>query len=448
MMKQCYLTLGAVIRNQEHYVKEWLAFHHLVGVERFVIVLHKCTDKTEERIRELPFQDKIHIHHIVNDEQFVQLGTYLWILERYGRFTKWLMFIDSDEFFFGSREDDLRVILTDYEKHGGLAAHWLEMGTNGNVLKPSGLSIEALVKRAPDRYGAHYSFKSIIQSQCFQKFLSPHLAVTKPLTVMEDHSEVGANWIWIGDRTPTHEIVRVNHYHTRSMEDWIERYRRGQCNDPERKHTPEYVYNSRIFKSRDHEDVHDTCILRFAKTLNARLHQMKTTNRQLAYGSHVLVLLPCLHWTQGPVLETGAGYYSTSLLSLYSQTRYCRTLESDRHWLEKVKSFFPSSEVSENRGHEFRHVENYRDAVIDDRDWDIVFIDQGDHADRVETALRMKDKCRLVILHDTELGNLDSALDGYRYRYDLRTVFPHTSIASQVDDLGWLKDLLNVYNEH
>ena len=26
--------------------------------------------------------------------------------------TKWMMFIDSDEFFFGTREDDLRVILT------------------------------------------------------------------------------------------------------------------------------------------------------------------------------------------------------------------------------------------------------------------------------------------------------------------------------------------------
>jgi hypothetical protein len=177
-MEHVYLTLGAVIRNQEHYVKEWLAFHHLVGVERFVVVLHKCTDKTEERIRELPFQDKIHVHYIINDEQFVQLGTYLWILEHYGSFTKWLMFIDSDEFFFGTREDDLRTILTDYERHGGLAANWLEFGSNGNVMKPESLSIEAFTKRAPDLHGAHYSFKSIIQPQCFQKFLSPHLAVT------------------------------------------------------------------------------------------------------------------------------------------------------------------------------------------------------------------------------------------------------------------------------
>ena len=273
------------------------------------------------------------------------------------------------------------------------------------------------------------------------------MAVTNPLTVTEDHREVNPLWIWIGDRIPTHEIVRVNHYHVRSMEDWIERYHRGQCNDPGRNHTADLMYSSRIFKSRDHEDVHDTCILRFAKTLNARLHQMKSTNLQLAYGSHVLALLPCLHWTQGPVLEVGAGYYSTSLLSLYSQSRYCRTLESDRHWLEKVRNFFPGTDISENKGHEFLHVENYRDAIMDDRDWDIVFIDQGDHADRVETALRMKGKSRLVILHDTERVNLDSALNGYRYRYDLRTVFPHTSIASQVDDLGWLKDLLKVYNE-
>ena len=270
-MKQRYLTLGAVIRNQEHYVKEWLAFHHLVGVERFVIVLHKCVDRTEERIRELPFQDQIHIHRIVNDEQFVQLGTYQWIIRNYGHFTKWLMFIDSDEFFFGTREDDLRVILTDYEQHGGLIAYWHEFGSNGHVVKPNGLSIEAFTKRAPDRHSPHYSFKSVIQARCYQKLLSPHLAATNPLTVTEDHREVHPLWIWIGDRKPTHEIVRVNHYHVRSMEDWIERYHRGQCNDPARNHETTPIYSSDVFKHRDHDEVHDTCILRFAERLKAIL---------------------------------------------------------------------------------------------------------------------------------------------------------------------------------
>ena len=105
----------------------------------------------------------------------------------------------------------------------------------------------------------------------FSEVFIAALGRDKPLTVMEDHSEVNVNWIWIGDRKPTHEIVRINHYHTRSMEDWIERYQRGQCNDPDRNHTSEHQYSSRIFKSRDHEDVHDTCILRFAGRLKAML---------------------------------------------------------------------------------------------------------------------------------------------------------------------------------
>lgn len=266
-MKQVYLTLGAVIRDQEFYVKEWLSFHHLVGVERFVLVLHKCADKTEEKICELPFQEKIHIHRLVSDEQFVQLGTYLWMLENYGKFTKWMTFIDSDEFFFGTEEDDLRPILAEYEEHGGLATHWLEFGTNGHTIKPQGLSIEAFTMRAADNHGAHYSFKATVQPKRFRKFRSPHLAVTKPAMVTEDHCEINPLWIWMGNRTPSHNIVRINHYHTRSMEDWVERYKRGQCNDPGPTNTPENMYNSRVFKSRDHDVVKDTAILRFAKKL-------------------------------------------------------------------------------------------------------------------------------------------------------------------------------------
>jgi hypothetical protein len=53
------------------------------------------------------------------------------------------------------------------------------------------------------------------------------------------------------------------------MEDWIERYKRGQCNDPSRNHETVPIYSSDVFKGRDHDEVHDTCILRFADRLKA-----------------------------------------------------------------------------------------------------------------------------------------------------------------------------------
>ncbi|MDR1493057.1 MAG: glycosyltransferase family 2 protein [Planctomycetaceae bacterium] len=266
-MQQVYLTLAAIVRDQEHYIKEWLAFHYLTGFERFVIVLHKCNDTTEERIRELPFQEKIHIHRVVNDEQYVQLGTYLWILNNYGQATRWMTFLDSDEFLFGTKENDLKRLLTDYEAYGGVLSHWLLFGSNNHAVRPQGLSIEAFAKRAPDNDWNHYSFKMLIQPQYFQKFLSPHLAKTVAPTVREHFDIADSRWIWRGDKSPTWDVFRINHYHTRSMEDWVARYKRGQCNDP----YPCYHYGSEAFKSHDYNNVNDACILRFAKPLKLLL---------------------------------------------------------------------------------------------------------------------------------------------------------------------------------
>jgi len=267
MMKQVYLTMTAVVRDQEHYVKEWLAFHRLAGYERFVIVLHKCVDKTEERIRELPFQDCIHVHRIVNDEQYVQLGSYVWAIQHYGAFTKWMAFIDSDEFFFATKSDDIKPILEEYEEHGGVLGNWAQFNSNNHAVRPSGLSIEAFTKRATDSHGDHKSFKTILRPECFQKFRSPHLADTKPVTVTTDHRPVPDHWKWYGDREHDWDVLRVNHYHTRSMEDWVQRCYRGQCNDPH----PFYNYGSNTFKKRDCGDVSDYCILRFAERLKAIL---------------------------------------------------------------------------------------------------------------------------------------------------------------------------------
>jgi len=269
-MKKVFLTLGAVVRDQEHYIQEWLTFHHLMGVERFVIALHKCKDKTLQKIEQLPFQKKIRIAKITNNEQFVQMGTYQWIADEFGKYTEWMMFLDSDEFFFGTREDDLRVLLAnDYKDHTGLAAHWMEFGSNGHVLRPP-LRIEAFTKRAADNCGAHYLFKTIFKPKHLVKILSPHLVRCEPMLVTEDHQPVKEEWNHCGDRQPTWNHVRCNHYHTGSMEDWVQRVRRGQCNDAIDTDFAN-LYNCRVFKERDRDEVTDTAILRFLKPVKGVL---------------------------------------------------------------------------------------------------------------------------------------------------------------------------------
>ena len=279
-MNRVYLTLGAVIRDQEHYVREWLAFHEIQGFERFVIVLHQCRDHTESEIRRLPFQDKIRIHRVVNDRQHVQMSVYRWIVENYGDATEWLALLDSDEFLFGTKKDDFRCILADYEEHDGLFAHWLEYGHNNIERRPEGPSIEAFTTRAPDDAWINRSGKSIIRpagltrplapsdisARLDHSMLSPHFFRTRWPTVHEDGTPLDLRHYWYTERH-SHEIVRCNHYRYRSKEDWVARLIRGNGNDA----GGAYESDWREFYEKGGHAFEDLAACRFSERLKERL---------------------------------------------------------------------------------------------------------------------------------------------------------------------------------
>ena len=270
-MNRCLVTQISIVRDQEHYVKEWLAFHRIVGVDRFVILLHKCCDKTEERIRELPFQDRIMIHRVVDDRVSVQMGAYHWAVRKYAHHSKWLLFIDADEFFFGTREDYLPNILRRYDdpaRYGGLAAHWVNFGHNNHpnresVFRDGKLSIEAFTTKNGDpSHHANRSFKCIIPTRQMIAILSPHKQLTINPIVREDFKPLIANH-YETRAYPITNIVRCHHYHTRSMEDWVERSKRGSCNTV---YDSAKTYNVTRFVERG-GNVEDKTIVRFAERI-------------------------------------------------------------------------------------------------------------------------------------------------------------------------------------
>ncbi|MDR2117375.1 MAG: glycosyltransferase family 2 protein [Planctomycetaceae bacterium] len=231
--KQVYLTLGAIVRNQAHYIKEWLGFYYLMGVERFCIALHHCTDETEQRIKELPFQKQIELFTIRGDSQHVQMGTYKKLHEMYGSSTKWMLFIDSDEFMFPLKVNSLSELLQRYEKCSSLSVSQRMFGHSGLVLRPDGLSIESFIWAThPENDGNDRAIKSIYQPKYLHAFYSPHFQICHTLPqVLPNKKTFKLENHCLLETMPMQDIVRYNHYFTRSMEDWIARYNRGSCND-------------------------------------------------------------------------------------------------------------------------------------------------------------------------------------------------------------------------
>lgn len=228
-----YTTLAAVVRDQEYYIAEWLHYYlGVLGVEQAVIVVHKCKDRTEDIIRSLPYANRIRLHHVKNDAQHVQMSVYDWIAKEYGHSTKWMMYLDSDEFLVPKKQG-LNESLQAYEHVGALAVQWLTFGAQGYVKRPPMPSIKYFTS-CSTRFEENGNVKCVVNMEQFRGIISPHYFRTTTATVDETFTPVDPATYWQNGKLLPHEIFQCNHYHTRSMEDWVDRRKRGSCNDVRR----------------------------------------------------------------------------------------------------------------------------------------------------------------------------------------------------------------------
>ena len=275
-----YLSLGAIIKDDEYYVREWLTFYDMIGVEHFYIALHNCSDNTESAIKSLPFRDRISLYRVQpTTDRNPQVGTYQAIIDQCKNETEWLMFVDGDEFLFGTEKDDLKEILPAYEAFSSICVNWLMFGANKFATRPPMPSIKHYTQRLPittpyekqirDELDS-YLVKSIVKPSEVTGIVSPHLFRTKNGTVNEQFLIVKpyeeGNGLCHCKHPPSYDVLRCNHYYTRSYEDWLQRLKRGANNPLHYKRT----YNEEHFRKYQH-GIRDFTIQRFVPELEERL---------------------------------------------------------------------------------------------------------------------------------------------------------------------------------
>ena len=133
-------------------------------------------------------------------------------------------------------------------------------------------------------------------------------------------------------------------------------------------------------------------------------------------GTHIPVLAACVSRTRGPVLELGAGDYSTPLLHLLCKGRFLVTVESNPDWLNRYKD-------TENPLHRLLLVKSYDEAkIIDEIKWDVALVDHAPGERRVTEIKRLKDRTMFIVVHDTDDPgyHYEPVLAGFKYRYDYK----------------------------
>lgn len=278
--KPYYLTACCIAKDEERDLEEWLEFHRLVGVEHFYVYDNASRDRTTDILDR--YSDVGLVTRVSWPGFPGQLSAYEDALRSFGGETAWLAFIDVDEFLFPSSGADLRDTLESYEEFPALAAFWLCFAASGHRRRPEGLLIEHFRCRPADDFPPNGVFKSIVQPD----------RTTGSAGNAHQFRHVGGEIVDerrrpLGDvslpvATPAHDVIRINHYFTKSAEEWWRKTRRGrpETNDPALRRTWDE------FRIYDQNDVEDLTIQRFAPELRRALEdRASSTTREPASSS-------------------------------------------------------------------------------------------------------------------------------------------------------------------
>jgi hypothetical protein len=144
-----YLSICAIYRDEAPYLAEWIEFHKLVGVERFFLMNNLSTDNHLEVLAPDIEEGTVLVEDWAGERPDLprQALCNYHCLERHREETRWLAFIDLDEYLFSPTGRPVPEILREFEYAAALWVSSPMFGASGHRTKPAGLITESYVRR-------------------------------------------------------------------------------------------------------------------------------------------------------------------------------------------------------------------------------------------------------------------------------------------------------------
>lgn len=218
--------LCAIARDEhEADLREWVCHHLGLGFSHVTLYDNGSRRPLRETLAPLLAAGAVSVIDFPLREA-PQLSAYYHALRLWRGRVCWLAFLDIDEFLVplspppAPGETILPRLLRPYERFGGLALHWMLMGSAGHDARPAG----ATLGNYREAQGLDPHVKSIVRPEQAVRPLSPHhFAYAEGyFAVNEDGFPVSGPQSY-----PTARHLRVNHYYYKSREDFAAKIARG-----------------------------------------------------------------------------------------------------------------------------------------------------------------------------------------------------------------------------
>ncbi|MDR2904393.1 MAG: glycosyltransferase family 92 protein [Helicobacteraceae bacterium] len=263
-----YLAICAIAKDEGVYFKEWIEYHLLVGAQKFYIYDNESSDDTKNVLQ--PYIDRGIVEYIYFPGKYMQLPAYKDCLTRYRFDSKWIAFIDIDEFIVPITENSIPDFLKKLPRNTSqLFIAWVFYGSNGHKTKPSGGVIESYRRRAAKSFKIG---KSIVNPRLIVKNTAdPHVFRDTPFCIRDENMKIVENIIGSNFQSTARKI-RINHYAVKFYEEYKWRKMRGDVSKEQGEKLcsrPEII--DELFNDRDRNEIYDDFMDKFIAQLSEKL---------------------------------------------------------------------------------------------------------------------------------------------------------------------------------
>lgn len=245
-MRARRVLLVATMRNEGPYILEWLAYHRAIGFTDVLVCTNDCIDRSPallDRLEALGLL--VHLRSDPASPREAQLVAYaLAATHPLTAAADWAMVLDADEFLnvhVGSgRVGDL---IDATPGATAICVNWRLFGSSGHGTWSPELVTERFTHAAPLEHGVNWPYKTLFtRLEAYGcKLLShqprfPHAHELGTLRYVDGAGRPLPSWVYDETRdsflqsepgTVSWRLAQVNHYNTRSRDDYFAKHSRG-----------------------------------------------------------------------------------------------------------------------------------------------------------------------------------------------------------------------------
>jgi len=264
------LSVVAILKNETAYVREWIEYYRLLGATKFYIYDNASQDNVKEAISD--YIDSGIVVYQYFPGKYRQNMAYTDAINNYASKTRFMAVVDLDEFIVPIDDkltliDVLKNIVRRKPYAAGVAIPWLMYGSSHHKKRPQGLVIDNYLYRAQDSF--MLNVKTVFNPRLANGYNNPHYPIYKygAFSINEN------GYIIIGkyDNDKSCKQIRINHYFTKSEEEFCAKVARGTAD--------KYLYRSfDNFVQWDKNDVYDGIMLRYSKQIKRNMQNSTKCN--------------------------------------------------------------------------------------------------------------------------------------------------------------------------